>query len=147
MNMCFNAIRDIVSRILEMNSDLTLQQVKYTIEKLEPNFINDKIFQDIYPYIYYIIRHEIKLGLHKSISEINLVINYRGQICIEKYTWLITPMKINMNITEDRLYTIEQEENKKSEHYKKRQNKITQKMINQRMATKQKQQTTKFRKY
>ncbi|AGF84856.1 hypothetical protein QJ854_gp926 [Moumouvirus goulette] len=167
MDMCIDNIHGIVSHILEKNSSLTLIQVKDMIEKLNPDLINNCIFKNIYPIIYGIVCCEIKLGLYKPRSELNLFKNYSSQDDYDPYTSLnnqtifnshgdyytnkniykwLTSMEIN-DMTQFSFDEMIQEESKKCEYFKKRQNKIIQKMVNQRIATKQKQHTTKFRKY
>uniref|UniRef100_A0A6G6ACL9 Uncharacterized protein n=1 Tax=Borely moumouvirus TaxID=2712067 RepID=A0A6G6ACL9_9VIRU len=164
MDMCIDGIYGIVSHILGENSNLTSEQVKDAIIKLNPDFINDKNFMDMYPNIYSIVFCEIKLGLYKSRLELKeprqeLKLCSNRLIC-DVYDPDINSMEVIMlqeamnqffplEKTIDDLWSclIKQEENKKREYHKKCQNKITQKMTNQRTVTKQKQRITKFRKY
>ncbi|QGR54359.1 hypothetical protein [Moumouvirus maliensis] len=157
MDMCIDGIHGIVSHILGKNSNLTSIQVRDAIKKLNPDLINDRIFKNIYPNIYGIVFCEIKLGLYKprlGLKHHNNLNNYDDyNSCMDlnneiiEYNFTDHLLQLDNNIDDFWLHITTQEKYKKNEYHKKCQNRITQKMINQRMATKQKQQTTKFRKY
>ncbi|AVL95233.1 hypothetical protein ma846 [Moumouvirus australiensis] len=166
--MCIEGIHDIVSHILEGNPNLTSKQVRDEIIKLNSDLINDKIFMVVYPNIYGIVFCEIKLGLHEPRLKLNkprleldkprLVVGVNNYY--DDYDFDMSSineiifhdatnqfLQLEKNIDNFCSHLTSQEENKKSEYHKKCQNRIIQKMTNQRMVTKQKQRITKFRKY
>ncbi|AQN68756.1 hypothetical protein [Saudi moumouvirus] len=177
MHSCISGIHDIVSHILHENTDLTLEQTINKIGELSRDLVNDQIFKNMYENIYWIVSCEIKLGLIKpktkpfiiysSPADFDPDLDSNDNIIFDKlqinkrthyhhnYNFGLIEMIVHSNnmihkqfFNQNFQIIFQHEENKKYELDKKRQNKITQRNMHQRIPKKtKKHQSNKFTKY
>lgn len=62
MDMVIEGLKDLTSRCLAENPDNTESQCRQWFYKLNPNFKNDTVFQNLYPAVYGVVYCNIKIA-------------------------------------------------------------------------------------